>query len=216
MRLSFVSSVGVVALSLFSGGVGAYGNVRDQQPIQVLPESRASIIADISQTLSLYGLALDTKTLDDLKDVYTEDAVADLGRGPIKGLPALLDYYKNAQGKIPTHHVAGNVYVTNITQHSATVKSDALATLFGNGPKYPGTNILLLAFDQVEAFYERFDDEFVKGSDGKWRITTRKLSLIVRNFLISGLVAFTRDLIVMLIRIVCVCQAIVGNTNLED
>lgn len=177
MRISFTSAAGFAAFSLLTG---VWGHPNPAQvPMQGLLQSSTEIIADITQTLSLYGLALDLKKLDDLKDVYTQDAVANLGRGPIKGLPALLDYYTKAQGKIPTHHVAGNVYVHEITRTTAKVTSDAIATLFGNGPTYPGTDILVLSHDQIEAFYERFDDEFVKGLDGKWRIKKRDLTLIV-------------------------------------
>lgn len=177
MHISFTSVAGFAALSLFTG---VYGHLSPAQvPMQGLIESHTDIIAAVTQTLSLYGLALDLKKLDDLKNVYTEDAEANLGRGPIKGRQALLDYYTKAQGKIPTHHVAGNVYVHDITRTTAKVTSDAIATLFGDGPKYPGTDILLLAHDQIEAFYERFDDEFVKGADGKWRIKKRELTLIV-------------------------------------
>ena len=150
--------------------------------MQGLIETRTDIITAITQTLSLYGLALDLKRLDDLKSVYTEDAVANLGRGPIKGRAALLEYYNNAQGNIPTHHVACNVYVKEIRKNRANVTSDAVAVLFGQGPTYPGTNILLLSHKQIEAFYERFDDEFVKGDDGLWRIQKRELTLIVWRF----------------------------------
>lgn len=177
MRISFTSVAGFAALSLLTGVCGHLSPA--QVPMEGLLESHTDIITAITQTLSLYGLALDLKKLDDLKNVYTEDVVANLGRGPIKGLPALLDYYTKAQGKIPTHHVAGNVYVQNITRTTAKVTSDAVATLFGDGPKYPGTDILVLSFDQIETFYERFEDEFVKGADGKWRIKKRDLTILV-------------------------------------
>lgn len=180
MRISFTSVAGFAAWSLLTS-VCADGSLNrlNQVPMELSAQSHTEIITAITQTLSLYGLALDLKRLDELKNVYTDDAVANLGRGPINGLPALLDYYQKAQGKIPTHHVGGNIYVTDITKHTAKVTSDAVATLFGDGPRYPGTNILLLSFDQVEAFYERFDDEFVRGPDGLWRIKKRELTLIV-------------------------------------
>lgn len=179
MRVSSIA--GFAALSLLTTVCGS-PVLQAQNALGLIPQPPAEIIAAITQTLSLYGLALDLKHLDDLKSVYTDDAVANLGRGPISGLPALLDYYKKAQGEIPTHHVAGNVYVSEITPLTAKVQSDALATLFGKGPTYPGTDILLLSHDNIEAFYERFDDQFVRGLDGQWRIKKRELSLIVWSF----------------------------------
>lgn len=187
MRISFTSVAGFTALSLLSG---VYAHVSlAQVPMELAAQSHTEIIIAITQTLSLYGLALDLKNWDDLNSVYTENAVANLGRGPIKGRPALLDYYKKNQGNVPTHHVSGNIYVKSITQTTAKVTSDAVATLFGDGPKYPGTNILLLSHEQIEAFYERFDDEFVKGADGLWRIKKRELTLIVWRifYLLSSL-----------------------------
>lgn len=183
MHIPFSSIVGFATLSLLTGVCASpISNVQKSLDF-FRKDSEAETISAINQKLSLYGFALDYKKLDLLKDVYTKDAVANLGRGPIVGRDKLLEYYTNAQGKIPTHHIGTNVYVSNITETTAFVQSDALATLFGQGPKYPGTDILLLKHDDVEAFYERFEDKFVKERDGQWRIKFRELTLIVRTSL---------------------------------
>lgn len=179
MRISLTSVTGFAAMSLLTSVYARVGQA--QVPIQLEDQTDAEIITAITQTLSLNGLALDLKNFDDLNSVYTDDAVANLGRGPIEGLPAIVDYYKKAQSSNPTHRVAGNVYVKDITQDSAKVTSDSIETHFGDGPKYPGTDVLLLQHDQIEAFYGRYDDEFVKGDDGVWRIQKRQLTLIVRR-----------------------------------
>lgn len=186
MHIPFSSIVGFATLSLLTGVCAGPISYVQKSLDTFRKETETETIAAINQKISLYGFALDYKKLDLLKNVYTKDAVADLGRGPIVGRDKLLEYYTSAQGKIPTHHVGTNVYVSNITENTAFVQSDALATLFGDGPKYPGTNILLLKHDEVEAFYERFEDKFVKEHDGQWRIKHRVLTLIVRTSLFGS------------------------------
>ncbi|MCJ1422167.1 hypothetical protein MMC29_000046 [Sticta canariensis] len=178
MHIFFSSILGFATLSLLTSVCA--GPISIVQRSLGLPwkASETETITAINQKLSLYGLALDTKKFNLLKDVYTADCVVNLGLGPIYGLDKLLDYETKNQGKIPAHHFAANVYVSNITETSATVTSDAIATRFGQGPKYPGTDILVLKHDQLQAFYERFEDKFVKERDGQWRIKTRDLTII--------------------------------------
>ncbi|MCJ1424692.1 hypothetical protein MMC29_002580 [Sticta canariensis] len=180
MHISFSNILQFATLSLLTS-VCASPISNSQKSLGLLPnpfESKTDTITAINQKLSLYGFALDYKELDLLKDVYAEDVVANLGRGPIHGREKLLEYYTNSQGKIPAHHFSSNVYVSDITSTTATVKSDALVTLFGEGPKYPGSDIVVLKHDQLEVFYERFEDKFVKERDGEWRIKTRELTIL--------------------------------------
>lgn len=77
--------------------------------------------------------------------------------------------------------MSANVYVSNITETTASAKSDAIVTRFGQGPKRPGTNILVLNNTQIQTYYERFEDKFVKERDGQWKIKARNLTIIVWN-----------------------------------
>ena len=181
MHITFSTILQFATLSLLTS-VCASPISNSQKSLGLLPKPfQTETITTINQKLSLFGFALDYKELDLLKDVYAEDVVANLGRGPIYGRDKLLEYYTSSQGKIPAHHIGTNVYVSDITLTTATVKSDALVTMFGQGPKYPGTDIVVLKHDQLEVFYERFEDKFVKELDGEWRIKSRELTILVRT-----------------------------------
>lgn len=189
MHISFSSILGFATLSLLTS-VCAVPISDPQKSLGRLRKiSETKTITAINQKLSLYGFALDYNELDLLTDVYAEDVVANLGRGPIYGREKLVEYYTHSQGKIPAHHMSTNVYVSNITATTATVKSDALVTMFGQGPNYPGSDIVVLKHDQLEVFYERFEDHFVKEHDGEWRIKTRELTILVRTSFCSCLAA---------------------------
>lgn len=179
MHLSFFSILGFATFSLLTSVCASPISVVQKSLGFPWKSSETEIITAINQKLSLYGLAIDKKKFDLLKDVYTDDCVVNLGLGPMYGRAKVVDYEIQNQGKIPAHHLGTNVYVSNITETAATVTSDAIATWFGQGPKFPGTEILVLKHDQLQAFYERYEDQFVKGRDGQWRIKTRDLTMIV-------------------------------------
>ena len=181
MHISFSSILGFTTLSLLTSVCADSISIARKSLGHQGKASDAETITAINQKLSLYSLALDLKEIYLLKEVYTEDVVVDLGLGtpPTIGLDKVLALETTAQGTIPAHHVSANVYVSNITQTTASVKSDAIVTRFGQGPKRPGTNILVLNSSQIQTYYERFEDKFVKERDGEWKIKTRNLTIIV-------------------------------------
>lgn len=181
MRFSAFPILGFAALSLLTTGCAGHAEFNKIKALiqDEKNEFTSQVVTNITQVLSLYGFALDLKEFSKLDDVYTEDTVVDLGRGPINGLEALKRYYITSAGNTTTQHSSQNVYVYDVTETSASALSDAVAVFFRQGPTYPGSNILLLNNNDTLTFYERFSDKLSRGDDGLWRISARVLTILV-------------------------------------
>ena len=125
----------------------------------------------ITQGLSLYGLAIDTKNFTALKSAFTSDIVANVPPVPIIGLTNYESFLAGDLGPLKTQHITSNVFVYNITERTAKSTSYQQAVHIGSGK----------LLGQIVTFYERFDDVWRRDlMDGSWKISERTLSIFVR------------------------------------
>lgn len=74
------------------------------------------------------GLWLDEKRFDDMRSIYTEDAMADTSGGSARGLELLADQARrNHQGFERTQHAITNVLI-DLDGDRATVRANLIAT----------------------------------------------------------------------------------------
>lgn len=136
-------------------------------------------VATATQLLSLFGIALDIKQFANLGEVFAEEAtLTEVGGNKVIGLPAIVDFYTTAfqNESIVTQHKSDTVFVYDLTKKSAKAISYANAVYFG--PPVEDRYGFLFRNNSVN-YYERFDDNFVRGPGGGWRISQRKLTIVV-------------------------------------
>lgn len=136
-------------------------------------------VVTATQVLSLFGIALDTKQFANLGEVFAEGAVlSEVGGNKVTGLPAIVDFYTSAfqNASIITQHKSDTVFVYDLTKKTAKAISYANAVYFG--PPALNRGGFLFRNNSVN-FYERFDDNFVRGPGGGWKISQRNLTVVV-------------------------------------
>ncbi|KAL8801022.1 MAG: hypothetical protein Q9182_004766 [Xanthomendoza sp. 2 TL-2023] len=135
----------------------------------------ALTITAIHNVLALFNYALDSRNLEALRDVYTTDIVAKVARVPTNDLESLIKYYNGTLGDVVTQHTAHTIFVYNITQETAKSISYANALYFS-----PIEEGKLFARD-VDTYYERYDDNWVKQQSGQWKIKERSINIYVKS-----------------------------------
>lgn len=128
-------------------------------------------IAAITQGLSLYGIALDTKNFTALSGTFTSDIFAAVAPGgPIVGLPAYEAFLASNLSPYKTQHISTTVFAYDIGNGAAQSISYQQAIYFGSGS----------LVGQIVTFYERFDDIWRKSeADGSFKIAKRSLNIFV-------------------------------------
>ncbi|KAL8693903.1 MAG: hypothetical protein Q9218_001368 [Villophora microphyllina] len=162
--ISILSAIGFIILSPCT-----YAQVT-ANPVLLSPED-SIILGAINQILSIFDLALDTKNFDALIDVYAADAVIDGGgNSSLVGLPAIQNFYRNTfqNASLKTEHTSTTVVGFNFTATTAASTNYADAIYFGpavlerGGFFFPNQSVI---------FREKFQNLYVKGSDGAFRIS---------------------------------------------
>ena len=137
----------------------------------VLTGDTDAIVA-ITQGLSLYGLAIDTKNFTALAGAFTSDIVANVPPLPITGLAKYESFLAADLASLKTQHITSNVFAYNIAEGTAESISYQQAVHIGSGK----------LLGQVVTFYERFDDVWRRDLlDGSWKISERTLNIFVRD-----------------------------------
>ncbi|KAL9615071.1 MAG: hypothetical protein Q9167_000494 [Letrouitia subvulpina] len=146
-----------------------------------LPNNDLLTVVTANQVLSLFGIALDTKQFATLSEVFAVEAVLDdIGEGATTGLPAIVDFYTSQfqNASVVTQHKSDTVFVYSLTKTTAKAISYANAVYFG--PPTLERGGFLFRNNSVN-FYERFDDNFVRGPGGGWKISRRKLTIVTNG-----------------------------------
>lgn len=183
MQISLSSIIGFSAIAILTGLVSTSSLEKDK--IHAIIEDRKEIFdaistVNITQTLSLYGFALDGKNYSALEYVFTRDAVVREVSSSVVGLSELEKFYEQTLGNIKTLHTSANVLVFNITDKKATALSDEVVVYFGNSNRFfKNTTIPVLDSTSTLTFFERFEDQFRRGDDGIWRIWERQQTTLV-------------------------------------
>ena len=146
--------------------VGASPIFTDVPPVAV---ADPYVIQAITQKLSLYDIALDTKNFSALSGAFTDDVVANVAPFPIQGLAAYEAFLQADLALSKTQHTTTTVFAYDIKPYTAKSISYADANYFGLGS----------ALGQTFTFFERFDDVWTKGADGPWKISERSLTIFV-------------------------------------
>ena len=127
------------------------------------------VIDSINQRLSLYNIALDTKTFSLLDGVFTPDIVPQVAVVPINGLPAYESFLASDLKGTRTKHTTDTVFVYDITNSTARSISYSDATYFGQGD----------GKGKAFAYYERFDDFWSNNGVSGWKASQRSLTFFV-------------------------------------
>lgn len=120
--------------------------------------------ADIVQLTIDYCWALDTGRWDDLRHVFTADAVTDLGQGGQDGIDAIIERVSTALGPLDdSQHM--------VTNHQITVTGDQ-----AEGRCYVQAQHIRRGAEGGELYTVggRYEDRYRRTADG-WRITERKI-----------------------------------------
>ncbi|KAL8775103.1 MAG: hypothetical protein Q9209_000582 [Squamulea sp. 1 TL-2023] len=170
-------SIAAAALSLFSVAKAQLpaSQLTNYGGFTAKSASDAATIGTIHNVLALFNYALDTRNFDALRDVYTTDVVARVARVPTNDLESLMKFYNGtALGNVVvTQHTAHTIFVYDIKPNTA--KSISYANAFYFSPLEEGK---LFARD-VNSFYERYDDNWVKQPNGQWKIKERSINIYV-------------------------------------
>ncbi len=118
---------------------------------------------DIIELPARYAEALDTLQPEQLRDVFTEDAVWEIvgGRVRLVGLAEIMEF----MGRPDVHpgaHLMTNVYIAGVDEGVVHLKSRGVYPVGPSDPRNPTT-----------VFYGRYDDEVVR-TDAGWRIRHRR------------------------------------------
>lgn len=129
-------------------------------------------IVAITQAISLYGLALDTKNFTALSGAFTSNVNASVTTSPITSLAQYESFLASDLAPYKTQHISFNVFAYDIINGTAKSISYQQAIYFGSG------NLT----GQVVTYYERFFDNWVKDlTDGSWKIVRRVLTIFVSD-----------------------------------
>lgn len=116
---------------------------------------------EVSRVLHRYVRALDDRRLDDLMDLFCEDATLD-GVQSVRGRADLRVYFEgwfSSSWTSSTHFVA-NLIVDEVDAENASAACDYFQTAVVNGRTVFG--------------WGRYDDTFRLEGDGSWRFATRR------------------------------------------
>ena len=126
---------------------------------------------DLVQLTHAYCWALDTKEWDELRHVFTDDAVTDLGKGGQTGIEQIIARVSDAlsafdvtQHTVSTHQIA-------IDGDSASGRCYVQAQHVRRGAAGGGDNMMIGA---------RYEDRYVRTSAG-WRIAERAIIFMWRD-----------------------------------
>ncbi len=178
MHFSLLSILGLLTaclLPIITTAQNSSSNAEGTSPIftNVAPvlTGDTDAIAAITQGLSLYGIALDTKNFTALSGAFTSDVVAVVAPGgPIVGLAAYEAFLASNQSPYKTQHISTTVFAYDIGNGAAQSISYQQAIYFGSGS----------LLGQIVTFYERFDDTWRKSeADGSYKIAKRSLNIFV-------------------------------------
>ena len=114
-----------------------------------------------------YNNYVDTGHADRVPDLFTDDAVLDVGRA-LTGIETIRAVMRAraANTERRTTHVSSNVQFTDVGERTAAATSVLLLfVLDGNDPRAPSAII-------------RCKDEFVCLEDSEWRFKRRSLSIV--------------------------------------
>jgi hypothetical protein len=136
------------------------GTSRAKSDVSAEADARAIIDATIE-----YCWALDERRFEGLRDVFTNDAVADFGAGTDQGIEAIIERVSTVLGQLDTsHHMISNHQV-RLDGDLATCRCYLQAQHVRRGVD-GGRNFIVAG---------RYDDEFVRTGKG-WRIAQRRLT----------------------------------------
>ena len=127
------------------------------------------VIQAITQKLSLYDIAIDTKNFSALSSTFADDVVANVAPFPIEDLASYEAFLEDDLALSKTQHTTTTVFAYDIETSSAKSISYSDAVYFGQGS----------ALGQTFTYFERFDDVWSKGADGPWKISERTLTIFV-------------------------------------
>lgn len=195
MYLSLLPTVALLTTSLLpsttaqSAGLNTSSNAVGASPLfGALPPiltGDTDAIAAITQALSLYGIAIDTKNFTALSGVFTSDVVALVAPTPINNLAQYESFLASDLAPFKTQHITDNVFVYDIADGAAKSISYQQAVYFGSG-NFTG---------QIVTYYERFDDVFSKNlADGSWKSAKRSINIFVSNPCSLSIRTFARRL----------------------
>jgi ketosteroid isomerase-like protein len=116
----------------------------------------------INDLLVKYSVTIDDRDIAGLVELYTEDAVFDGVKGPMRGRAAIADYYEQRTGEFgATYHIPYSHAVERTSDNEATGLVLAAAELA------IGDEAFMIAL--------RYTDDYVKGDDGTWRFRKRDI-----------------------------------------
>jgi hypothetical protein len=134
-----------------------------------LPAGTEGFTAERLACLNLvhaYNNYVDTGHADRVPELFTDDAVLDVGRA-LAGIDAIrvAMQARAANTERRTTHVTSNVQFTDIGKRTAATTSVLLLFVLDEDPPTPTAII-------------RCDDEFVRADDNEWRFRRRMLTVV--------------------------------------
>jgi hypothetical protein len=128
------------------------------------------IYTSIANTLALFSVAYDTRSLTLLSSVFTPTAVTNFSStAPLQsGIPAITSFLNSTITPGGSQHISSTIHIVRTGEGTADVTSYVSATFFGSG------NLTGQIFQSWGIYF----DEFVRGIDG-WLIQSRKIEVLV-------------------------------------
>ncbi|KAG7008109.1 hypothetical protein G7Y79_00007g022340 [Physcia stellaris] len=170
--------ISILALLTFLPYPGSSQGTNTSTSTSTSLRSDANTLDSITQLLSLFSIALDTKNFPALRDVFAPDAQLTGGGGaPTTGLPAIEDFYRNTfqNATLRTQHTSDTVLGRDF--EAATAASTSYASAIYFGPKVLERGGGLFSNSSV-VFREKFETEFVRVQDGSWRVSRQDLEIL--------------------------------------
>lgn len=123
-------------------------------------------IVGVTQLLARYNHAVDDGPWEEVVELFTPDAVLDLGAVTLEGRPAIARFYRERSEKaIVSKHISADVVVDVVGRDQATVRSTVILHR-----EMGGTTPVLIG-----GYVDR-----VVCIGGEWRFTSRTLSVLFR------------------------------------
>ncbi len=129
---------------------------------------------EIDDLLARYGFALDLRRWDDLRSVFTEDAVIDYDWStPHSGIEDIVEFFRaSASSVAATQHLMHTTLVTGTGEDTAEGIAHVTAHHMAAGtPPVPA--------DATFTVTGTYTDRYVR-TDAGWRIAHRKLTLVTQ------------------------------------
>lgn len=144
--------------------------------------SAAALSAQLADRLAIEELnaafcrSLDSQQYDDLADLLTPDALYRSGPKPLGGSAAVVAFFKGRAGQIAprtTRHMQSGLRLSFAADGREASGLSVAIAYAGHGPA---------PVDQAAPFMVAdFQDVYLKGDDGLWRIKERIISPVLRN-----------------------------------